>query len=163
MWKNCGCVERGQTARTPALRSYYSQDTGAENQYSPSHTHTHTNARTHIHTLAHTHTHCETVDDCLYNQLIRKSCVSVCSQYLETVLKIHRRDVCLTQLIICVREITLAVLKHSKPANTAISPNVYKSTCSDWENCQITVSNHNNKHKKWGCSNIKAVKQHLYD
>ncbi len=114
------------------------------------HTHTHTNARTHIHTLAHTHTHCETVDDCLYNQLIRKSCVSVCSQYLETVLKIHRRDVCLTQLIICVRKITLAVLKHSKPANTAISPNVYKLTCSDWENCQITVSNHNNKHKKMG-------------
>lgn len=105
VWKNCGCVKRRQTARTPALRSNYSQDTGAEDQYSPS------------------HTPCETVDDCLYNQLIRRSCMSICasmcSQYLETVLKIPRRDVCLAQLIIYVRENTLAhstleTLKTSK-------------------------------------------------
>jgi len=54
-WKNCGCVERGQTVRTPALRSYYSQDTGAEKQHLPS----------------LTHTPCETLEDCLYNQLMR--------------------------------------------------------------------------------------------
>lgn len=67
-------------------------------------------------------------------------CVCMHSQYLETVLKIPRRDVCLAQLIVCVRQ------NISKPA-TVISLHVYKSTCSDWENCQIAVSNHNNKHK----------------
>lgn len=126
-WKICGCVERGQTVRTPALRSYYSQDTGAINQCSPSNTHTYTHRRL----------DCETVGDCLYNQLIRRSCVSICVFTIPGSYPENSQARCLScpSHHLCERKHKCWTETHktskAEVQHTDIGLNVCKSTCSE--------------------------------